>query len=277
MVQVYSLFDKVEVRNDFLTAGYNPKIFGNDRFVLSSEPKEDFVVINTHNNEYLFSIMFRVGYENAGQETNRTVLVFFFSLLGLVILIGGDFVATIWKKGRRLTAIIYTAMILGSLRAIMIFFNFPQSYSEVELFDPSRYASSVLNPSLGDLLLNVVCSMVVAVMVLGMLGRKRFLVGFIQYKKKYRDWTLLLSIYFLSSLFMALFFALFCNIVNNSQWNLNILALPTFDIFKGISLFIIFLAGALYLLFTIIGLNTVFYKNPIKKEYALHVLIAFSL
>src|SRR5690606_21462262 len=111
MIQVYSLFDNVEVQNDYLTAGYNPRIFGNDRFILSAEPKEGYNAINTKNDEYLFSILFRVGYENAGQETNRTVLVFFFSLLGLVVLIGGDFVATIWKRGRMLTAIIYTAII----------------------------------------------------------------------------------------------------------------------------------------------------------------------
>src|SRR5690606_3842873 len=122
-----------------------------------------------------------------------------------------------------------------------------------------------------------ICCMVVSVMILGLLGRKRFLLKFLKHKRKYKDWKLLLATYFLSTLLMVLYFSLFANIVNNSQWNLNILVLPTFDLFKGISLFIIFLAGALYLLFTIIGLNTVFYKNPIKKHYALNILIFFSL
>ncbi|MEX2593427.1 MAG: ATP-binding protein [Anditalea sp.] len=277
MVQVYSLYDNVEVQNDYLNAGYNPQIFGNDRFILSSEPQEEFVEINEDNNEYLFSILFRVGYENAGQEGNRTVLVFFFSLLGLVLVIGGDFVSTIWRKGRRLVAIIYTGLIMISIRAIMIFFHFPQSFSDNELFAPSRYASSLVNPSLADLLLNVICSMVILIMILSLLGRKRFLIKFSQFKEKYNDWIFLILAYSLSTGLMALFFNLFSNIVNNSQWNLNILALPTFDYFKTISLFIIFLAGAGYLLFTIIALNMVLYKSRLKKQYALKILIAFSL
>lgn len=276
MVQVYSLYDHVEVQNDFLIAGPNPNIFGNDRFLLSSEPREEYININRKNDEYLFSILFRVGYENAGQETNETVLVFFFSLLGLVIIIGGDFVTTIWKKGKRIAAIFYTSIILGSIRVIMIFFNFPQGFSELNLFDPAYYASSLVNPSLGDLLLNMICLMIVLVMILGMLGRKRFLVGFFQIRKRYPHWIFLIMVYALSSGLMFFFFHLFSNIVNNSQWNINILALPSFDLFQGISLLIIFLAGAGYLLFTIIGLNMVLYKNPEKRKYALQTFIVFS-
>lgn len=277
MVQVYSLYDNVEIQNDFLDAGYNTKIFGNDRFILSSEPKEGFVDINRGDGEHLFSVMFRVGYENAGQSSNKTVLVFFFSLLALVIIIGGDFVSTIWKKGRRGTAIVYTCLIMVSIRTIMILFYFPQSFSEIDLFDPTMYASSLFNPSLGDLLLNVVCSLVVLAMILGVLGRKRFLIKFLQFKKRYNDWIFLFLAYSVSTGLMVLFFGLFSNIVNNSQWNLNILVLPTFDHLKAISLFIIFLAGAGYLLFTIISLNMVLYKNPLKRKYALKILLVFSV
>jgi signal transduction histidine kinase len=277
MVQVYSLYDNVEVQNDYLNAGFNPEIFGNDRFVLSSGPKEEFVDINKPNNEYFFSVLFRVGYENAGQEGNKTVLVFFFSLLGLVLIIGGDFVSTLWRKGRRMVAIIHTSLILISIRAIMIFFHFPQSFVNNELFDPSRYASSVINPSLADLLLNVISLFVVLIMILKLLGRKRFLIKFLKFKENYYDWIFLVLVFAVSTAFMALFFNLYSNIVNNSQWNLNIVALPAFDKYKAISLFVIFLAGASYLLFTIIGLNMVLYKRPMKKKYALQVLIFFSL
>lgn len=277
MVQVFRLYDNVEIQNDFLSAGPNPVIFGNDRFVLSSDPQEGYVSIENGNDEYLFSILFRVGYMNAGQDANHPVLVFFFSLLGLVLIIGGDFIITIWRKGRRLTAITYTILIMAIIRAMMIVFHFPQSFSSIRLFDPSQYASSVLNPSLGDLLLNVICCLVVLIMILGVLGRKRFLIRFVNFKKGYYDWVFLILIYFISTALMALYFGLFNNIVNNSQWNLNILALPNFDIFIAISQIIIFLSGAGYILFTIIGLNLVLYKNPSGKAYALKVLIVFFL
>lgn len=60
---------------------------------------------------------------------------------------------------------------------------------------------------------------------------------------------------------MLLFFYLYVNIVENAQWNLNIAAIPTFDYLKAISLFVVFLGGAAYLLFSIIGLNMVLYKR----------------
>ncbi len=277
MVQVFSLYDNVEIQNDFLNAGPNPAIFGNDRFVLSAEPQEGYTTIKNGNGEYLFSILFRVGYANAGQNTNHPVLVFFFSMLGLVLIVGGDFIATIWHKGRRLAAISYTIIIMATIRAMMVIFHFPQSFSSIRLFDPSQYAASMLNPSLGDLLLNVVCCFVVLVMVLGVLGRKRFLIRFLSFKRGHGDWIFLVVVFFISTVLMALFFGLFNNIVNNSQWNLNILSLPNFDIFIAISLIIIFLAGAGYVLFTIIGLNLVLYKKPSGKAYALRVLIVFFL
>src|SRR5690606_17381249 len=141
------------------------------------------------------SVLFRVGYANAGQDANQPVIVFFFSLFGLVLIIGGDFVSTIWGKGRRLAAIVYTIIIMVSMRAIMIAFNFPQSFSKMDLFDPSQYASSVLTPSLGDLLINVTCCLVVLAMILAMLGRKRLLIKFMNFKKGYNDWVFLLLVY----------------------------------------------------------------------------------
>lgn len=277
MVQVFSLYDNVEIQNEFLNAGPNVEIFGNERFVLSSEPQEGYTTIENGNDEYLFSILFRVGYTNAGQHTNHPVLVFFFSMLGLVLIIGGDFITTIWRKGRRLAAITYTIVIMAAIRAMMIIFNFPQRFSSISLFDPSQYASSVLNPSLGDLLLNVICCFVVLMMILGVLGRKRFLIRFISFKRDYYDWIFLVLVYVASTTLAALFFSLFNNIVNNSQWNLHILALPNFDLLIAISLIITFLAGAGYILFTIIGLNLVLYKNPSGKPYALKVLVIFFL
>jgi two-component system nitrogen regulation sensor histidine kinase NtrY len=277
MVQVFSLYDNVEIQNEFLHAGPNVNIFGNERFVLSSEPQEGYTTIENGNGEYLFSILFRVGYTNAGQHTNHPVLVFFFSMLGLVLIIGGDFISTIWRKGRRLASITYTIIIMAAIRAMMIVFNFPQSFSSIKLFDPSQYAASVLNPSLGDLLLNVTCCFVVLMMILGALGRKRFLIRFLGFKRGYYDWIFLVLVYMISTALVALFFSLFNNIVNNSQWNLNILALPNFDLLIAISLVITFLAGAGYMLFTIIGLNLVLYKNPSGKAYALKVLIVFFL
>ncbi|MFC4870144.1 ATP-binding protein [Negadavirga shengliensis] len=276
VLQVYPLYDKVEIQNDYLNAGENPEIFGNEMFLLSAEPEPGYMEIY-HDRDYLFSALFREGYASPGSNTNQTILIFFFSLLGLVLIIGSDFVITLWRKGRRILATLYTAVILGSIRMLMLIFNFPKGFFKTGLFNPNEYASSIINPSLGDLLLNVICFLIVFSMLISILGRKRFLINFIQFRNKYPYWLFLFAAYLLSTALMWFFFSLFSNIVQNAQWNLNIQSLPTFDYYKGLSLLIIFLGGAGYLLFSIIGLNMVLYKNQDNKSYPLKILIYFSL
>ncbi|WP_236252769.1 PAS domain-containing sensor histidine kinase [Echinicola sp. 20G] len=277
MVQVYSLYDKVEIDNEYLHAGYNDNVFGNDRFILASDPINDYKQIQGENGTYYFSISLRSGYKPVGHSSNTTLLLFFFSLTGLVFILGGDFVMKLWKRGRRKLGLLYALFILVSVRAMMLVFHFPQDYFEVPLFDPSYYASSALNPSLGDLLLNVMASVIILAMIISLLGRREVIVVFAKVRKKYYEWFFYLLAYSLSTVFLFLFFKLFTNISNNSQWNLNILDVPTFDYFKVISIIILFLGGAAYLLFTIMSINLVFYQARAKRAYALKILILFSI
>ena len=68
-------------------------------------------------------------------------------------------------KGQVWQAIGYGFFILVVVRAGMLLFNFPESYLDLSIFDSSRYQSSWLLPSLGDLLLHTVC----CVLILGLL------------------------------------------------------------------------------------------------------------
>lgn len=276
LLQVHPLISKVAIENEYLNNGINEDTFGNDRFVLSNQSKEDYQDVHFEK-DYLFSILFRVGYSPPGYSINSTLLVFFFSLLGLALIIGGDFVYTIWTKGRKLLATLYTFLILGCIRVLMLLFNFPNDFFQAGIFDPGLYASSRINPSLGDLLLNVICYLIVLSMVIAILGHKRVLFNFIQFRKKYADWIHLSAAYLLSTLLMFSFFFLYMNIVENAQWNLNIESIPNFNYHKAISLFVVFLGGAGYLLFSIIGLNMVLYKKDNDIFYPLKVLLVFSL
>ncbi|KEO74889.1 ATP-binding protein [Anditalea andensis] len=277
MVQTFTLYDKVDVENEYLHAGENPDIFGNDRFLLSPDAKEGYFDLHKEDGDYLFSILLRTGYEHAGHDTGNVVLIFFFSLIGLVIILGTDFVNTLWIKGKKVLALIYTAIILVSIRSIMIFFQFPQEYFDTELFNPTRYASSIINPSLGDLLLNVIAFMILLSLIVSMLSRKKYLINFLAFKRKYKEWLFHFISLVLSTALLVFFFRMFGNIVDNAQWELNILAVPAFTYFQGISLFVIFLAGAGYLLFTIISVNMVLYKNRSSKKNVLKNLLFLAL
>jgi len=156
LVQLYPLNYKREVQNDFLLSGFNPELFGNNRLVLSQESKGGNSNIKSINGEFIFSIEFEAGYESVDKERNITLLIFFFSLLILILIVGYDFVRTIWRRSKPYLAILYAAGILFSIRSFMLFFNFPQDFFDFPLFDSTKYASSWFNPSLGDLLLNTI-------------------------------------------------------------------------------------------------------------------------
>ncbi|UCS95406.1 two-component sensor histidine kinase [Echinicola marina] len=277
MAQVYSLNDKVEIDNEYLRSGFNQEIFGNDRFILASEPMSGYENIKAEDGTFYFSISLRSGYKAVGSKSNTTLILFFFSLTGLVFILGGDFVMRLWRRGNKKVALFYTISILGSVRAIMLVFNFPQDYFDLALFDPYYYASSSLNPSLGDLLLNVIAVIIVLAMLISLLGRRQVILGFAKVRQKKAPWVYYLLAYLLSTVFLVLFFLLFTNISNNSQWNLSILDIPTFDYLKGISILILFFGGAAYLLFTLMSIHLVFYKSRWQKAYALRILLFFSI
>jgi two-component system, NtrC family, nitrogen regulation sensor histidine kinase NtrY len=276
MIQVFPLSHKVELQNDYLQSGSNPLLFGNDRYTLSKQKEPGFADIY-YNEDFLFSIFFRAGYMLPGSSSNITLLVFFFSLLSVVIIMGVDLVRTRWKKGDLSVAISYAAIILFSIRLLMLNFGFPQDYIETGLFNPGNYASSIINPSLGDLLSNVIFALFILILILSSMNKTRFLVQFIQFRRKFSKSLLLIIVLLVSTVLMFLFFELFLNIVNNSQWNLNVQSLPTFTYFHAVSLFIVFLGGAGYVMFSIIALNLVLSKDALAKKKALNILLYVSI
>ncbi len=277
LVQLYPLFSKSQIQNEYLFAGFNPKIFGNNLISLSEERKDGYLEVKGNKDDYLFSVRFEQGYQPIGQTNNITILVFFFSLLLLILIFGYGFIKTLWVKNARIIAVFYAVVILLSIRGFMLFFRFPQDYFNYRLFDPSKFASSWINPSLGDLLLNVLCLLVIFAMLLGIMVGRNFNNKVQAYKSRYKNWLFFLIVYGASTLLMVGFFGLYINILSNAQWDLNILSLPSFDYFKGISLLIIFFGGAGYLLFSILGLSLAIEKVENQKFYALKILILFSI
>ncbi|MFD2037085.1 ATP-binding protein [Belliella marina] len=277
LVQLYPLGYKREVQNDFLISGLNPEVFGNNGVKLLGKSQPGAYDIKSIKGEFIFSVGFEAGYQPVAKSRNLTLLVFFFSLLLLTLIIGYGFVYAIWSKGKRYLAIMYAFGILFAIRAFMIFFNFPQSYFDFPLFDAKNYASSWFNPSLGDLLLNTLCTLVIFSMMLGVLVSKRFQEEFNSFSARFKVGLFVVLAYFGSTALLALFYGLYINILSNSQWDLNILSIPAFDYLKFISLLIVFFGGAMYMLFSILGVNLVLNGNRVSKSDALRCLVYYSI
>jgi hypothetical protein len=277
LIQVFPIQFKSEIENDFIPSGFNLEIFGNQNVKISESPQSGYLDLFSLKGDYLLSVRFEPGYQATGQASNITLLIFFFSLLTLVLIQGFGLAFTLWKRGKPMLCIFYLAVILFSIRGFMLFFNFPQDFFDYKLFDSSYFAASILNPSLGDFFLNILSLFIIVSLFFLDLSTKKlssFLNKNLSEKKK---WLVYFLVYFFSSLCLIIFYGIYLHIQSNAQWELNIQSVPSFDYFNAISLIIVFLGAAGYLLFSILSIKMVLEETFKGRKYAIKTLGFFSL
>lgn len=273
MVHVIRLVWPGTIENDYLITGANPELFGNNKFELS--PPEDNLgqVVTNPAGIKLFGVNFLDGYSPAGRVINSAILIFFTSVFLLYLLLSSNFLLKKWRKGLRWQAIGYSIIMVLAFRLTMIGLEFPVGFLNLGLFDPSNYASSWFNPSLGDLLLNTICATFVFGSIIFQLVSKPMLEK-IKVLKDPREIKLFFLISFLiSSLFLYLVWFLPSDLIQNSQWALDINSIADFDLFKGLSFVILFLWGANYVLFSLSLINLLLELTSKKQTYYVLLLV----
>jgi nitrogen fixation/metabolism regulation signal transduction histidine kinase len=148
--------------NTYLQSGYNPDLFVLDPEAVSNQRTSAFQSIYDNSSAFLFSVTPPkvVPYRNQSMPVNTITL----AALGVIFL--GLYLLQLlgWmREGRHYEwSFICLATYLVVLRGLMLYYGVPFLFIESDLFNPKYYASSILVPSLGDLLLNV---LVVVVLV----------------------------------------------------------------------------------------------------------------
>ncbi len=267
MVQVLRLIWPGNIENDYLITGPNPSIFGNDKFQLFVNPDEGQHQITNVGGVPIFGVNFNFGYLPSGRVANPAILIFFSSILLLYFLLSSDFVLKKWKKGRRWQAISYAIFVLIAFRLTMLLLDFPGNYLNIPLFDPSNYASSWLNQSLGDLLINTCCAVFILGMVIFQLASRPT-----HQKIKVLNQPTDIKVFFgvtmiISSGFLFLVWFFPRDLILNSQWAMDISSIPTFDWFKGLSFLILFLWGAVYALVSLTLFSLLLEVHPGKRAF----------
>ncbi|MBN7812260.1 two-component sensor histidine kinase [Algoriphagus sp. H41] len=261
------------IENDYLKTGPNPEFFGNDRFQLFSEPADGAFQVSSEAGKPVFGISFQLGYEPVGRVANTALVVFICSVFLLYFLLSFDFLMTKWRRGYPWQAIGYAILVLASIRAVMLYFNFPGDFFEFSLFDPVNYASSWLNPSLGDLLLNTFCfSLILGLVISQLYSKKAFqkVQSLLQGSRFPAALVLTLSV---STGFFVLIWYLPRNLIFNSQWVLDIRSIPTFDWFQGLSFLILFLFGSAYVLLSLTLFSLLLSVRRDKRTYYRYLLL----
>ncbi|UZD22358.1 ATP-binding protein [Algoriphagus halophytocola] len=261
------------IENNYLITGPNPELFGNDRFELFSDPEEGEFQVKNPAGQELFGVNFQFGYSPAGRVVNPAILIFFTSVFLLYFLLSSDFVLKKWKQGKRWSSIAYAILVLLVFRLLMLVLDFPANYLNLSLFDSSNYASSWLNPSLGDFLINTICMVLIFALIIYQLA-SRSTHEKIKILKSANEFRVFYGFALLVSTgFLYMFWSLPRDLIINSQWGMDIGAISDFGWFKGISYLILFLWAGIYVLFTLTLFSLLLEVNASKRMYYKGLLI----
>ncbi|MBC3541528.1 sensor histidine kinase [Rufibacter sediminis] len=163
VLAVVPLEVKYGINNAYLRSGLNPEIFEDHVATVQLEGGNGAIPIADENGNYLFSL--RVLEPGQWLHADKfTLSLYLLSFLSAVVAL-----VTLYQRlrrnGRVATALWTVLLGLLFVRAVMLLSRFPSNVQELELFSPRVYAASWWSPSLGDLLLNEICFLVMALLV----------------------------------------------------------------------------------------------------------------
>ncbi|WP_210463992.1 sensor histidine kinase [Rufibacter roseolus] len=151
------------ISNAYLRSGLNPQIFEDHVAAIQVERGGAAIPIADARGNYLFSLQVL----EPGQWLHAgkfTLGLYILSIIAAVLCLVTVH-QRLKKSGRKIAAL--WTMILGLLvlRVIMLWSQFPNNVQDLELFSPRVYAAAWWSPSLGDLLLNEICFLTIALLV----------------------------------------------------------------------------------------------------------------
>ena len=243
-VSLVPLYVDYNITNDFLLSGYNPEIFINSE--LNVTPDEEYEPIELSNGQFLFSVEFLPGYLVG--PTWMSFIVFCLISLGLVgLLVFVNTLATrIVNRKNLIRGLGFLLVTLLSIRIVMLIMQFPVAYHYFPLFDLKYYASSLLNPSLGDMFLNIVLLINFTFYLWAFLP-DRSLIRILQ-KKGLVGHLVVASAIILQLLSLYLIYKVIESLSTHSQWDMDVTTGFNFSMFRWFS-YVLFVLTVIIVLF----------------------------
>ncbi len=141
--------------NKFLKNGFAPDYHISDNYNITTnrivgEPIYD------ENQQYLFSI-YRNDMDFSTYQTVNNSGIYYGVFFVLFLLLCSMMIRGIKSQKKGVIALLIWVIILISVRYVMLYWDIPSSFSQLEIFSPILFASSTILPSLGDFLINAFC------------------------------------------------------------------------------------------------------------------------
>ena len=274
VMSLVPLYVDYNITNDFLLSGFNPDIFINSEIKISAD--ETYEPVTLPDGTFLFSVEFLPGYLSGHYW--MSFLAFSIISLGLInLLIFLNFAASgIVKRRGLFWGIGFLIVSLISLRIMMLYFQFPIEYNYLPLFDSKFYASSLLNPSLGDMFINMVLLINISVF-LWIYVPNRNIVRILQKEGFTRNVLTIVAV--LLQLFILYFiFKIVESLSTHSRWTMDVTTGFNFSMFRWFSYVLYVMGVIILLLVTYFSQKIIFrYTRKDLRKLTVYILIGSSI
>lgn len=151
ILSVLEIERQYSFENQYLNNGLNPQLFNRLDGTIGKSP-----TISAWPIRLAGKTIFYVQPQGSAPSGQRiSDLAAWLTLLGLVLLLVGGAACFVWLRRRwPLVSLLFLCMGLLGIRLLLIAYDFPFSWRDWDLFSPLFYASALVAPSMGDLLLN---------------------------------------------------------------------------------------------------------------------------
>ncbi len=270
------IFRKTDINNKYLNPGYNTALFIQDG--IQVKPVDDAGLDDTiisYEGYNLFSLSldpeFREARAHQTAKYFQAILLVLFTLAIVLFFFSIKVEVDLLMQHKRIgEGIVLLIICLVFLRFLMLNFNFPNGILASDLFNGKFYASSVFNPSLGDLLLNALACLLIIWYVFrhyskSLLYRKLLFTGSVS--------KIIAAIMKSVLSFYVLYFHYYClkTIYFNSQLTLDITKSIDFSLLKVISLGVVGINTATFFL-----VMHILYRTFITLSGRKNVLVSFG-
>jgi len=139
-------------QNRFLSNAFHECLHIPPNASISTLPGEKTLAVNKLNGEPRFYLIFD---DSSGIPVGHPVIAFIY-IIAYLLFLYSVYLILLPKTGSEVKAGMFTVGTIVVTRFLSVFYSFPVSLYELQLFSPSYYASSFILNSLGDLLLTSV-------------------------------------------------------------------------------------------------------------------------
>jgi len=240
LVSLIPVLTKYSIANQYLNTSLNSKIFP-DQVRLVENEVEGAIQI-----QYRQQTLFSIQIIESAIFHSKMVLTVNFLVIGLIFFLIISIYQFSWRlatKNKRFLGFIVLLIANITMRAGLIVSNIPFKLTGMDLFNSSIYVSSNINPSLGDLLLNMLSLLVLILYIFGCriyISERANNFNSIALKK-----SISVILYFVS--YWALYFygMILLDILTNSQISLDLSRSIEFNLIRMVAFMVILIGGVI--------------------------------